>query len=280
MSVSIVDSAPCIGGTYIHQIMRNSIGGVVVYKQKEALRNDRLKLALFRYTMKFLIFVGLIGHVFCVGGFGSPGSIAASEIPDQVIESTKQELQKQNLVYTDTDLRAQASNVQRQVVAGYIYKYTLTLNTADGGKQECTFKIWYKEWEKFVQVQQSDCKPAGIVKRQLAGGFSAADCNSDTFQAPLQEAVRHVNMMSNSMFHMTPVQVSKCTTQVVAGSKYTMNIDFQQSETCRNDEDHMTSLLADCPPSNSATYTDHFQCTVVYAPWHKTQYETDCKMVQ
>lgn len=65
--------------------------------------------------MKLLIFVGLVGHVFCAGGFGSPGSIAASEIPDQVIEATKQELQKQNLVYTDTDLRAQASNVQRQV---------------------------------------------------------------------------------------------------------------------------------------------------------------------
>ncbi|XP_071162574.1 cathepsin L-like [Mytilus edulis] len=236
--------------------------------------------------MKLLLFVGLVGHVFCVGGFGSPGSIAASEIPDQVIEATKQELQKQNLVYTDTDLRAQASNVQRQVVAGYIYKYTLTLNTADGRKQECTFKIWYKEWAKFVQVEQSDCKPAGTVKRQLggghflAGGVSAADCNSDKFQIPLQEAVRHVNMMSNSMFHMTPVQVTKCTSQVVAGMKYTMNVDFQQSETCRNDQDHMTSLLADCPPSNSATHTDHFQCTVIDAPWHKTQYETDCKMVQ
>lgn len=48
----------------------------------------------------------------------------------------------------------------------------------------------------------------------LLGGVSNIDCNSPEIQAVLPEAVKSVNMMSNSMFHMTPIQLTTCTKQV------------------------------------------------------------------
>lgn len=85
--------------------------------------------------------------------------------------------------------------------------------------------------------------------------------------------------MSNSLFHMTPIQMSKCTQQVIRGIRYTFNVDFQQAEKCMNDQEHLGSLLGDCPPANGATHTDHFHCTVIDVAWETPRYTTDCQLV-
>jgi len=56
---------------------------------------------------------------------------------------------------------------------------------------------------------------------------------------------------------------------MVAGMKYTFNVDFQQSKKCNNDQEHMSSLLGDCPPSNDAAFVS---CICIFTTLFLYQY--------
>lgn len=236
--------------------------------------------------MKLIILLGLVGSIYCVGSYRK---INPSTIPDVVLSAAQKTLAAQNLEYTDKNLdmfKTQIVKAEGQVVSGMNYRFTVQLHTADG-LEECHFEIYYQSWTRTLQVNpfKDNHNRCTLMKdkRQLGGhllgGISNIDCNSPEIQAVLPEAVKSVNMMSNSMYHMTPIQLTTCTKQLVAGMKYTFNVDFQQSEKCSNDQEHMSSLLGDCPPSNDAAFTDHFQCTVVDARWEKQRYSTMCNPV-
>lgn len=222
--------------------------------------------------MKTVLLLQLLGVAFSVR-LGGYEKIEESLIPDEVLNKAKDTLLSVVSAnsLTTVDIRSHIVDSERQLVAGFNYHFVVDVDssqTSNGVALTCDFVVFYQTWTHTIELTKSECTPK--TKRQTD------DCSDPLMQDAVREATRYINSMANSMFHLTPVKVSNCIHQK---QRYSFNISFQQS-TCMNNEEHLTSLIDDCPASNTATHTDHFHCEIVEtAEVLNSRYTTKCQVM-
>jgi len=154
-----------------------------------------------------LVLASLFSVGLCAGGWSV------------VTDSAKQAEYEQLLVGLGSNslgVDCQTTQYETQVVAGLNIRYTKTCSNGD----VCTFKVWQKTWENFLQITEHQCKTA---KRQLAGGFStvsSTDSSYSTYESWLS------TYEDNGQLSLPNYKITKIESQVVQGVniKYTLSL--------------------------------------------------------
>jgi len=154
-----------------------------------------------------LVLASLFSVGLCAGGWSV------------VTDSAKQAEYEQLLVGLGSNslgVDCQTTQYETQVVAGLNIRYTKTCSNGD----VCTFKVWQKTWENFLQITEHQCKTA---KRQLAGGFSTVSSTDSSYSTYETWLSTYENNGQLSLPHYT---VTKIESQVVQGMniRYTLSL--------------------------------------------------------
>ena len=101
------------------------------------------------------------------------------------------------------------------------------------------------------------------ARAMLAGGMEQVDSTTTEVANAAQFAIQQINAQSNNMFAMLLSSVTEASSQVVAGTKYTLVVEAVQSSDCRNDGQPHTLCSCSADQNKQVGY----KVEVLVQPW-------------
>ncbi|XP_075223073.1 cathepsin F-like isoform X2 [Lycorma delicatula] len=184
-------------------------------------------------------------------------------------------------------------NAYKKIVAGTLTRIILKIGETNCKKDDqsnhncivdrqnheltCTIKVWDRPWIPKTEITESDCVSSARThkrdtSKQLVGGLSPLDANSDLARDTALFGISHIENQINSPYKLHLVKIVDAKQQVVAGTKYVINAVVGQS-TCRKG-----SAANDCQLNPSAKQ-QHCHIEVWEQAWlnKKEVTASDCK---
>ncbi|KAI8425361.1 hypothetical protein MSG28_007122 [Choristoneura fumiferana] len=127
---------------------------------------------------------------------------------------------------TLTETKIDVNKVTVQVVAGFLTRIDFTVRPLNGDSFTCHSKVWEQAWlnKKDITVNCDINDKQTRAKRQIPGGQTEKDPRKPEYKALAEESLQKYLQTSGSILDERKIEVTKVTTQVVSGSK--TSIDF------------------------------------------------------